>query len=257
MQHINPGIPKESELVLDIATTLAERISYYYTTQELAWTMLGLGLYAERVGVRDLDAKLKVDGKVVSPEKKKGLLSWSLKNVAKHNIVTIETDSDDELFLNIENTGFSKKERAFKPYAKGIYLKRIIYDYSGNPTLASQQGDLVVIRIAVKGNRHYDNVAVEAALPGGLEIENPRLGRDDLPLWVNKKHKLWHPDYVDIRDDRVIVFGSVSYDTLYYYTLARAVTPGKFFLPPSHGVVMYNPDFNTHTNAARFEISKR
>lgn len=257
IQNINPGMAEENALVLDIATSLAERKSYYYSTQELAWTMLSLGMYAERVAEEDFKATLKLNGKIASPQKEKALLSWSLKNAAKYSSVLLETHFNEDLYLHIENHGFSRKKQAFEPYANGIRLWRKIFDYSGSPVSSVQQGDLVIVRIAVKGNRYYYNVAVEAALAGGLEIENPRLGRDDLPAWVNKNHKLWHPDYVDIRDDRVIMFGTVSHDTLYYYTLARAVTPGSFFLPPTSGLVMYNPDMNAHTSAAHFEIKKR
>jgi len=205
----------------------------------------------------DFDATLKVDGKVVQAQEERGLYSWSLKNVAKYNSVMLETKSDDELFLNIENTGFSKEKRAYTPYAKGISLRRHALSYYGDVISSVQQGDLVIMRIRIKGDAYYDNVAVEASIPAGLEIENPRLGRDDLPTWATEMDSLWFPEYVDIKDDRVIIFGSVSGRASYYFVLTRAVTPGTYFFPPARGIVMYNPDYNAYTDVGHFEIRKR
>jgi uncharacterized protein YfaS (alpha-2-macroglobulin family) len=261
-QIINPESPKIDDLVIELATRLAGRKSYYYTTQELAWTMLSLGLYAEKRGKGDFTARLKLDGKEVKVQKEQGILAWSVKNAAKYNRVMLETQSESKLYLNIENTGFSKAERAFQYYTKGIKLWRTLYNYSGDRISSIQQGDLVIMKITMKSDSYYDNVAVEAAVPAGLEIENPRIGGEDLPVWAQKRQKgrrirLWHPEYVDIKDDRVIMFGGAPPDTLYYYTLVRAVTPGKFFLPPATGIVMYNPELNARTSAGNFEVIKR
>ena len=98
---------------------------------------------------------------------------------------------------------------------------------------------------------------MEAPVPGGLEIENPRLGRGDLPDWTRDNQNIWMPDYVDVRDDRVIIFGHAVYGNQYYYVLLRAVTPGRYFLPPASAVIMYEPELNAHTNAGTFEIFKR
>ena len=53
------------------------------------------------------------------------------------------------------------------------------------------------------------------------------------------------------------MFGSVYGDTLLYYTLTRAVTPGVYFLPPSTSVVMYSPELNARSDAGEFRVIKR
>ncbi len=261
-QMVNPESPKIDELVIDLATRLAAKQSYYYTTQEIAWTMLALGLYADKHAEANFTARLKLDGKETKTEKEGGVLAWSVRNAGKYGSIMLETQSENKLYLNIENTGFSKTERAFEAYTKGIRLWRTLHDYSGEKITSIQQGDLVIMKIMMKADDYYDNVAVEAAVPAGLEIENPRIGGEDLPVWAQERQRgrrmrLWHPEYVDIKDDRVIIFGAAMHDTLYYYTLARAVTPGYFFLPPSTGMVMYNPELNARTNAGEFTVYKR
>ena len=180
-----------------------------------------------------------------------------MKNAAKYNSLILNTESDAELFLCIENTGFSRQITAFVPYAKGLHISRSMLSYQGQSIKSATQGDLVVMKLDIKGDGYYDNVALEASLPAGLEVENPRLGRGELPGWAGQEDDLWYPDYVDIRDDRVIIFGQASYYGKNYYILCRAVTPGKFFLPPVNGLVMYNPEYNAHTSAESFEVRKR
>ena len=256
IEDINPGVPEEDSLLVEIVKSLGERSSYYYTTQELAWSMLGIGKYAGRLKKQDFGAELKLDGKPAAAQREKGILTWELENPAKAGSGLLEVKSSNELFLNIENTGFSKKKTAFTPYSKGITLGRKLYDYDGNATRAATQGDLIVIKVEIKTDNYYDNVAVEIPIPAGLEIENPRIGRDDLPNWAEGGDDMWWPDYVDIRDDRVIIFGRTHYNNRYYYFLARCVTPGEFFLAPVRGLVMYNPDLNSHTAAETFTVNR-
>ncbi len=256
VEDINPGMPEEDSLLVDIVGSLGLHSSYYYTTQELAWSMLGIGKYAGRLKKQDFSAELKLDGKAVAPQREKGMLSWELRNPGQAGTGRLEVKSGSELFLNIENTGFSRKKTSFVPYAKGITLERKLYDYDGNAVRTAAQGDLVVVRVEIKTDNYYDNVAVEVPIPAGLEIENPRIGRDDLPGWADSGDNLWWPDYVDIRDDRVIIFGRTHYDSRYYYFLARCVTPGEFFLAPVRGLVMYNPDLNAHTAAEVFTVNR-
>ncbi len=257
IQSINPGTAEEHNLVLNIARLLSRRRSYYYTTQELAWTMLGLGRCAETAGAGQWDASLKINGKIMKGRIKKRVLSWELKNAARYNSIHLANNSTKPLFLNIENIGFNKNERTFKPYKNNLSLARSIFDYKGNLTNKISTGELMVMKLIIYPSGHYQNLAVELPVPAGVEIENPRLRQENLPVWIDRHHKLWKPDYVDIRDDRVVIFGSTSYDTLFYYTLIRAVTPGTFFLPPTTGFVMYNPDINCRTDAGKFEVLKK
>lgn len=259
IENIEPGTEQESKMVIQVAEDLSKKWSYYYSTQDLAWNLLSLGIYAGKQVSGGQLADLKIEGRIEKPKADNGIFSWSLVNPGNYSQISMEAKSNSAIFLNIENTGFSKQKRSFDAFSNGITLSREIYNYSGDLAVKARQGDILVIKVGLKTTSgYYDNVAVEAALPGGLEIENPRLGRGDLPGWLNSQgDRLWMPDYVDMRDDRVIIFGRASYETKYYYFLARAVTPGKFFMPPANAVVMYNPELNSHTNAGNFEISRR
>jgi len=256
-QMIDPEHPEIEKLLIDINKALSRK-SWYYSTQELAWCLTGIGMYAEKMAGIKYYAGVKIDGKKYKPIKQKGILSWQLKDIGGKR-VSLNLKSRKKLYLCIENTGFSKKVKSFKEEFNHLWLGRSVYTYDGKWVNYANQGDLLVIKITIKSSGYYNNTAIEAPIPAGLEIENPRIGIEDLPQWTQKtkKYKLFNPEYVDIRDDRVILFGTVRNDTLSYYFLARAVTPGHFFFAPIRGLVMYNPDINGHTDAGSFEINKK
>ena len=115
-------------------------------------------------------------------------------------------------------------------------------------------GDLIVAEITVKAlTANLENVVVVDMLPAGFEIENPRLeSRAGIP-WL--KAQDFKPDYLDIRDDRLIFFGTFprQRERKFYYAL-RAVTQGEFTLPPIAAEAMYDATKSTVTGSARIEV---
>ena len=89
-------------------------------------------------------------------------------------------------------------------------------------------------------NDGIDNVAIVDMLPAGFEIENPRLQSRKGITWIGDK--ALKPGYMDIRDDRLIIYGDFSHGRTesFYYSL-RAVTRGKFTVPSIRAEAMYAP----------------
>lgn len=90
-------------------------------------------------------------------------------------------------------------------------------------------------------------------LPAGLEIENPRLGsRAGLP-WLEEES--YSPDYMDIRDDRLILFLSLGQvkEYQFYYAL-RAVTSGEFILPSVKAECMYAPEIASFNSSGALTV---
>jgi uncharacterized protein YfaS (alpha-2-macroglobulin family) len=92
----------------------------------------------------------------------------------------------------------------------------------------------------VSGN-DIQNIAVVDRLPAGFEIENPRLGRSTRAEWM-KEDVVWATEFMNVRDDRLEAFGALPAGTgrRIFYTV-RAVTSGKFTIPPVEAEAMYDP----------------
>lgn len=104
-----------------------------------------------------------------------------------------------------------------------------------------QQGELVLAEITVEAlTSDLDNVVIVDMLPAGFEIENSRLASRERVSWLHTQP--FTPDYIDIRDDRLIFFGTFPYqrEQKFYYPL-RAVTEGTFTVPPVSAEAMYDP----------------
>jgi len=50
------------------------------------------------------------------------------------------------------------------------------------------------------------------------------------------------PEYFDIRDDRIEVFGTLAGGEHDYFYTVRAITAGEFAVPPAKIESMYEPD---------------
>ena len=139
--------------------------------------------------------------------------------------------------------------RGFKieEHDQGLRIRRQYLDRDGFPLdyRRVKQGELVVAELKMKAmDKNLDNVVIADLLPAGFEIENPRLeSRADVP-WI--KDQDWSADYMDIRDDRLLLFASLpgGKERTFYYAL-RAVTVGEFTLPPISAECMYDPSYTS------------
>jgi uncharacterized protein YfaS (alpha-2-macroglobulin family) len=116
-----------------------------------------------------------------------------------------------------------------------------------------QVGDLVIVEATLKssGRNTIPNIAIVDALPGGFEIENPRLRTSDQTL------KSEPADHVQFQDDRVVLFATARpRDAIFRYVL-RAVTAGSFAVPPIQASCMYNESISSiHGSGQRIQISQ-
>ncbi|WP_158269702.1 alpha-2-macroglobulin [Desulfonatronum sp. SC1] len=137
--------------------------------------------------------------------------------------------------------------------SQGIEVDRQYYDLQGEPlslkNLAS--GDWVLTRIRVRSatGAALPDVLVADFLPAGLELDNPALtgatsfdqvvveGRQ-VQDWMQQT-RLAHQEF---RDDRYVAAVALAgRETAELFYLARAVTPGRFTVPPTQVEDMYRP----------------
>ena len=130
-------------------------------------------------------------------------------------------------------------------------------DRGGTPLVAKdvKQGDIVVIHTEIGSiSGAMQNVVIQVPLPAGLEVENPRLSTTESLPWVQN---ITAPQHADIRDDRVLFFVDLpAYGKLSFYTVARAITPGEFRLPPAQAEAMYAPAFRATEALSHFKVTR-
>ncbi|HEX7759717.1 MAG TPA: alpha-2-macroglobulin [Caulobacteraceae bacterium] len=126
----------------------------------------------------------------------------------------------------------------------GLSVTKTFYGFTGGPVnLASlKQGDRVIVLVRGDSSRGQTTaLAVDDALPAGFEIETT-LSPDDAQTGPFKfLGKLTTASVQEARDDRYMAAMSLpghGHFALAY--VARAVTPGDFFLPSAQAIDMYH-----------------
>jgi uncharacterized protein YfaS (alpha-2-macroglobulin family) len=117
--------------------------------------------------------------------------------------------------------------------------------------------DLVYVELTVRNTtaERVQNLALVDRLPAGWEIENARLGRGGSAAWIDAD-SLWTADYVNIRDDRMEVFGSLAAgESKKVIYAVRAVTAGSFTLPSAEVEAMYDPRLWARESAGTVQVS--
>ena len=106
-----------------------------------------------------------------------------------------------------------------------------------DPDVLLRRGESFVVEIELQTSRSLRSVVVVDPLAAGCEIENPRLVTSDGRARVEHRFGL---ERSELRDDRLILFAHPGSGKSTYRYVARAVTPGRFVLPPIAAECMYD-----------------
>lgn len=127
-----------------------------------------------------------------------------------------------------------------------------------------QGTDLMVVhKIELDHDLIYDmELSIEAPVPAGFELENPRLssGRK-----LFTKVKRFTPSFEEYRDDRYVAAWSLSRgyrsrgieDNAFFVAyVMRAVTPGSYLVPAVAIEDMYQPKYRSNTAESHVVVTQ-
>ncbi|HEX5757790.1 MAG TPA: MG2 domain-containing protein [Thermoanaerobaculia bacterium] len=252
-----PRSPRIPALV-DVLARDAQAATTPWNTQESGFTLLALGQLFKRQA-----ALGPYSGTVFAGDRKVG--SFTQQTVAFRDIrgtapLRVRMNAGYKpgaAFFSLRTRGVPA-DRAFQPAAAGLEVQREILSREGGPVnLGSvRQGDLVVLKTRVRSvSGPVWNVALVQLLPSGLEVENPRLETTETLPWVTRAGR---PRHLDLRDDRILIFTDLPPDSWQeFYALARAVSPGRFRLPPVQAEAMYDPARRATGERGEMEVQVR
>ncbi len=243
-------------LIESLIEKLTENLSkrnkpYYYSTQEICWSMLAIGNFATKE-IKDIsfNATLSINGKEIYGKFEKGVFKFKGYNLPEKSEIVAGCNKTP-FYIEIVHKGYKKQMEA-KQISRGITVRENLVDYrTGKAISVLKQGEIAILEVEVKGEGTYPNCAIEIPLAGGIEAENPRLTSMSLPQWVDSNIDY---DYLDIRDEKVVIFTTISPKTQKIYLLVRGVTPGEFYLAPAFATVMYKPFINGRSKPGKVKI---
>jgi uncharacterized protein YfaS (alpha-2-macroglobulin family) len=79
--------------------------------------------------------------------------------------------------------------------------------------------------------------------------------------WVSPigggKRSSWLPEYVDLREDRVVLYGALDKDANEFVYRIKATNAGTYVVPPAYGEGMYNRALKARTPGGSITVEKR
>ena len=224
------------------------------TTQENAWAFLALGRLLSARPADAYTATLSFEDRIVE---RFGTERFTLQGSEwLGRDLRLQVEGTGTAYYHWEAQGVPI-DQSFVEEDRGVQVRRLFFDMEGRPVRADslKQGELLVVAITASAlGRPVRHLAIQELLPAGLEVENPRLDSRAAIGWLPAN--LAPPDYLDIRDDRLLFFADqlgMGRELRFYY-LARAVTAGDFILPPVSAEAMYDPSVRSTAGSGQMRI---
>ncbi len=240
---VNPEDSRVPVLVERLARDA--ELNSWWTTQESSFALLAIGQFVKKqIDTPPYTGKVYVGDDETATFSSEAILS--LTDITGDKPVGIKMDDgfkEGSAYFTLITSGIPTR-KGFKPVEDGLLVEREFHTRDGAPLDPNNivQGDLVVIRTKVQSaSGKIENLVIENLLPSGFEVENPRLKTTETLSWATGDSV--EPAYLDIRDDRILIFTDLPDAKWYnYYALLRVVNPGTFTVPPVQAEAMYSPN---------------
>ena len=207
-----------------------------YNTITSSYTVMALSAYAKVTGEPQQGnlsiSQILRSGKEQSlklPEGKFPTVDYS-ENAEK---LHIGNNEKIPLYYQVVQGGFDTKPPT-KRVSEGIELFREFTDKNGSTVSRVSLGDEIYVKLKFRSlnKSNLSNIAIVDLLPAGLEA---------VPTSVRENRRgSFDPDYLDIREDRLVIFGTVKPEVREFIYTVRAINRGTFSVPPIYGVSMYD-----------------
>lgn len=231
-----------------------------FSTLSAAYTILALDAYATNVG--DTEAKLSIaeiaaDGK----ETMLALPAQLMPQVEASPGATklrFANAADVTSWYVLTESGFDRTPPAEELKA-GIELIREYLGPDGKPVTTVRLGDEVTVRLRVRaiGRDFVPSIALVDLLPGGFEpVLNPAGEEADQGYASRIGRGSWRTEYADIREDRVVLYGSAGRDVADFSYRIKATNSGSFVVPPAWVESLYERDIQGRAPAGRIAVER-
>ncbi len=258
--EVDPSAPEAAAFAKQVQDARLD--GRWATTQENAIALLALGRYAaaQPRETEPFRAALRPSEGQGTNATESALVRWTPGAPGRARWVRIENEGPGRCYFGATVSGVPAAG-AVAEEDRGLMVRRAFLRPDGQPWegMSFRQGDLVVVRLEIAADpalAPVENVVIEELLPAGFEIENPSFEVANQAPWLGERRN-WMI-HRDVRDDRLVLFphpltGAPGAPQTWHYTV-RAVTPGRFVVPPLRAEAMYDPSVRGTHGKAEIEV---
>ena len=242
-----------------------------YNTLSSAYTILALDAYATAAGATNM-AKLGIVVKNNKGELSELPLPDGLFPRVNMNpdtaSVRFSSAGNLNAFYLVNQSGFDRKLPT-KDIRNGLEVLREYTGADGKPISTVKLGDEIDVHVKFRAIERagMNYVAIVDLLPGGFEVvdesRRPAAGNGaaqpsagNVPT-VGGNGSNWTPEYADVREDRVVLFGSVSATAQEFVYRIKATNVGTYAVPPTFGESMYERNVQARSLGGSIKVEKK
>ncbi|MCD4833270.1 MAG: hypothetical protein K8R31_05705 [Bacteroidales bacterium] len=121
-----------------------------------------------------------------------------------------------------------------KRISNSIEISRTFKNSKGNDIKKAKLGEEIEVHIKLRSlnDRTLYDVAIVDLLPAGLEVSAATVRDNNSGSWT--------PEYIDVREDRVVSYGTVESNIKEIVYKVRAINKGTYVVPPLYAESMYD-----------------
>jgi uncharacterized protein YfaS (alpha-2-macroglobulin family) len=171
----------------------------------------------------------------------------------------------------VNQSGFDRKPSA-ETSSQGLEIIREFLTADGKSADKVKVGDEVTVHLKFRaiGRPLIEDAVLVDLLPGGFDLVVPNAAPPDQPLLSDHDADttgrggclcLWlvsrppnFPDYADLREDRVVLYGRATDQIQEFSYRIKATNAGSFVVPASYGESMYNPTIRARSAAGHLVV---
>ena len=183
------------------------------------------------------------------------------------------------LYYAVSESGFDQ-QLPTQAVHEGLEIQRTYLNAQGKAVDKVALGEEITVQIRMRAiDREWlDNVAVQDLLPAGFEVvlqnaavkseadnanttetateDDGSAQENNLPSWQDRLTTggNWHSDYADVREDRVLIYGTVNNAMAEYRYRIKANTAGVFTVPPVYAQAMYEPAIRAYGGVGMMRV---
>ena len=172
--------------------------------------------------------------------------------------IEITSSGTGRIYVSVTTRGLLS-DGSVEEYDRHLQVRRKWSDRHGRPIdpTSMKVGDLVQVEVtlqsvAARGSKTIHNVAIVDALPGGMEVENPRLATSA----TADEDQDSEADHVEFLDDRVVLFASAGRRVRKFRYALRVIAAGTFSLPSIQASCMYNEGYASLHGGGTVKITR-
>jgi len=170
--------------------------------------------------------------------------------------IKIESSNGFPIYYQVTQAGFDSAPPTRELKDK-LELFREYRNQQGEAVTKVKLGEEVYVHLKLRGKEpgSYNNVAIVDLLPGGFETVLERGSEEgNQRLAAGSSPFSW--DNLDLREDRLLVFGTIENRIQEFVYKIRAVAPGEFSVAPAFAESMYDRSIRARGLAGKMVVEE-